>query len=124
MKVVVGITGASGISYAVDLLERLNKKGIEIYLVMSEWSERLVEEETDYKIEDIKKYAKECFDNKNMAASIASSSFVVDSMIVIRSFVTIENLAFSEKIKLFSSTFLISKEGTASVSPKIVSGKI
>ncbi len=83
MKVIVGITGASGISYAVDLLQRLNKKGVEIYLVMSEWSEKLVEEETDYKIEDIKKLAKECFDNKNMAASIASSSFVVDSMIVI-----------------------------------------
>ena len=48
----------------------------------------------------------------------------IDSMIVIRSSVTIENFAFSEKIKLFSSTFLISKEGTTSVSPKIASGKI
>ncbi|MCR4335628.1 MAG: UbiX family flavin prenyltransferase [archaeon] len=83
MKLIVGMTGASGIQYAVELLRSLKEKKVEVHLVMSEWSERLVEEETNYKINEIKKLAYKVYDNKNMAAPIASSSFLVDGMVII-----------------------------------------
>ena len=82
MKLIVAICGASGIQYGIGLLKALKEANVETCLVMSEWAERLVREETDYKIEEVKKLASKCFDNKDMAAPIASSSFLVDGMVV------------------------------------------
>ena len=83
MRIIVAICGASGINYAVDLLKALQKEDIEVYLVLSEWAEKLIEEETELKAEDIKKLATKCFDNKDMAAPLSSSSFLVDGMVII-----------------------------------------
>jgi len=83
VKLIVGVTGASGIAYAIELLNALKKKNVEIYLVISEWAEKLIEEETEYKIEEIKKLASRVYDNKDMASEIASSSFLVDGMVII-----------------------------------------
>jgi len=83
MKLIVAITGASGIGYAIELLNTLKKKNIEIHLVMSEWAEKLIEEETEFDPKEIKKLAFKVYDNKNMASEIASSSFLVDGMVII-----------------------------------------
>ena len=83
MKLIVAICGASGIRYGIELLKVLKEAKVEAYLVMSEWAAVLVKEETDYKIEDVKKLATECYDNKDMAAPIASSSFLLDGMIIV-----------------------------------------
>ncbi|MFH1390964.1 MAG: UbiX family flavin prenyltransferase [Candidatus Diapherotrites archaeon] len=83
MKLIVAITGASGIAYAIELLNALKKKNIEIHLVMSEWAEKLIEEETEFDPKEIKKLAHKVYDNKDMASEIASSSFLVDGMVII-----------------------------------------
>jgi flavin prenyltransferase len=83
MRIIVAVTGASGAIYAVDLLKALKKKKIETYLVMSEWAEMLLKEETGMKPVQLKKLATKSFSNKQMDASIASSSFLVDAMIVV-----------------------------------------
>ncbi len=82
MKLVVAICGASGIGYGIELLKALKEAKIETHLVLSEWAEKLVEEETNYKIADVKKLASKCYGYKDMAASISSSSFPVDGMII------------------------------------------
>ena len=83
MKIIVVMCGASGVQYGIELLKALKKSGAEVYLVLSEWAERLIEEETNYSVEDVKNLAAKCFDNKDMAAAISSSSFLVDGMVVI-----------------------------------------
>jgi len=84
MKIVVGITGATGTIYAIRLLEVLNSmKNIDTYLVMSTWGKKNLEIETDYTIEYVKNLVTNVYDNNNLAASISSGSFKTDGMIVL-----------------------------------------
>lgn len=83
MKIIVGITGASGVEYGIELLRALKEKKVETFLVMSKWAEKIVQEEAPYKIDEIKKLASHYFGNDDMAASIASSSFLVDCMVIV-----------------------------------------
>ncbi|MFH1256007.1 MAG: UbiX family flavin prenyltransferase [Candidatus Diapherotrites archaeon] len=83
MRVIVAVSGASGVQYGVELLKALNEKKVETHLVLSEWAEKLIGIETDYKISEVKKLAEKCYGNKELDAAIASSSFLVDAMIVI-----------------------------------------
>ncbi len=82
MKLVVAICGASGVGYGIELLKALHEAKIETHLVLSEWSEKLIEEETDYRPADVKKLAGKCHGYKDMAAAISSSSFPIDGMII------------------------------------------
>ncbi|GEN95171.1 hypothetical protein PET01_12210 [Pediococcus ethanolidurans] len=41
-KIIVGITGASGTVYAIDLLEKLHRlDDVEVHLVMSQWAKKI-----------------------------------------------------------------------------------
>jgi len=82
MKIIVAICGASGVNYGIELLKALKGAKIETHLVLSDWAEKLVEEETSYKISEVKKLASKCYGYKDMAAAISSSSFLVDGMVV------------------------------------------
>lgn len=84
MKIVVGITGATGTIYAIRLLEVLKSmKNIDTYLVMSTWAKKNLEIETDYNLEYVENLATIVYDNDNLAASISSGSFKTDGMIVL-----------------------------------------
>ena len=88
------MTGASGIEYGIEVLKSLEKSKIETFLVMSKWAERVIEEETNFKVEAVKKMANNVFRNDDMAAAISSSSFPVDGMVVIPSTVkTVSEIA-------------------------------
>ena len=82
MKIIVAICGASGIQYRIGLLEALKELKVETHLILSEWAEKLVEEETEHKIEEVKKLASKVYGYKDMAAAISSSSFLVNGMVV------------------------------------------
>ena len=82
MKLIVAICGASGIEYGIELLKALKEAKIETHLVLSEWAEKLVEEETEYKPTQVKELASKVYGYKDMAASISSSSFLVDGMVI------------------------------------------
>jgi polyprenyl P-hydroxybenzoate/phenylacrylic acid decarboxylase-like protein len=82
-RLIVALTGASGIDYAVDFLKALKEKGFETHLVLSPWAERLIGEETGFKVEEVKSLADFVHDVNDMASSIASSSFLVEAMVVI-----------------------------------------
>jgi 4-hydroxy-3-polyprenylbenzoate decarboxylase len=83
LKIVVGITGSSGVIYGIKLLYFLNKFEIETHIVLSKWAEKNIEIETDENIAKIKKMAAFEYDENNMAASISSGSFKTDGMIII-----------------------------------------
>jgi 4-hydroxy-3-polyprenylbenzoate decarboxylase len=82
-KVIVGITGSSGSILGIRMLEALKAAGVETHLVMSEFGEKVVEHETDYKVDDVKKLASKVYASRDFFAPIASGSFRTDGMIVI-----------------------------------------
>jgi 4-hydroxy-3-polyprenylbenzoate decarboxylase len=84
MKIVVGVTGATGILYAVRLLEAMNQSDeIQTHLIMSEWAIKNVEIETTYSLEYIYSLSTEVHDNKNLGAKTSSGSFLTDGMIIV-----------------------------------------
>ena len=86
MKLIVAICGASGVSYGIELLKALKEAGVETHLVLSEWAEKLVEEETTASVGEVKKLASKVYGYREMGAAISSSSFLVDGMVVCPAF--------------------------------------
>lgn len=83
-KIVVGISGASGMPLAIRLLKTLQEqKNVEIHLVISRGAEMTILQETNMTIEEVKELADVVYDNENIGASIASGTFETDGMIVI-----------------------------------------
>lgn len=84
LKLIVGMTGASGIIYGVRLLEYLKtRQEIKTFLIISEGAKKVIELETNFKINYIEKLADYSFNESDFTAPIASSSFLVDGMVII-----------------------------------------
>lgn len=82
-RVIIGISGASGSIYGIDLLKKLAAiPDVETHLVMSQWAKKNIELETDYQVSDVTALADKTYDNDNMGAAIASGSFRVDGMVI------------------------------------------
>ncbi len=84
MRLVVGVSGASGVIMSYYLLNALRElENIEIHLVVSESAKRNWALETKVPIEKLYETADYKYDDNNMAASISSGSFKTDGMILI-----------------------------------------
>lgn len=84
MRVVIGITGASGVIYAIRLLEELKKnEEVETHLVISEISKDIIVHETGYSVEDVLNLADFHYDESDLSAKINSGSFYFDYTIII-----------------------------------------
>ena len=83
MRLIIGITGSTGVIYGIRMLEVLKDVGVETHLIMSEWAEKCISMETKYSVEQVKSLATTISDEKNMAASISSGTHKTDGMIVI-----------------------------------------
>lgn len=84
MRLVIGISGASGVVLGYHMLKVLRFfPECETHLVISEGAKLTFGLETDLKIEDVEKLADFVYSNTNLAASISSGSFKTDGMIVI-----------------------------------------
>ena len=81
-KIVVGITGASGVVYGVRTLEVLSRLAVETHLVISPSAVKNLDIETEYTMDDLQKMASYSYDFKDISEAIASGSFHVDGMIV------------------------------------------
>ncbi len=83
MRLTVAVTGASGVTYAYNLLKELKKLKIEVYLVISETAKKIIGLELDITWKEFSNLTFRTFDNSNLTASIASGSFPVDGMIIV-----------------------------------------
>ena len=83
MKLIVGITGSTGVIYGVRLLQVLKEKNIQTHLIITEWAKKCLTMETQFKPDDVKLLATTVSDEANMAASVSSGTHKVDGMIVI-----------------------------------------
>jgi 4-hydroxy-3-polyprenylbenzoate decarboxylase len=81
-RLIVGITGATGIIYGVRLLERLRDARVETHLVISRWGARTLQHETPYTREQVEALATEVYKSDDMGAAISSGSFETAGMIV------------------------------------------
>ena len=83
MRLIIGITGASGVIYGIRLLETLrDQEDVETHLVMSSSGRMNIGIETDWKAKDVEDLADVVHRNNDVGAMIASGSYRSDGMIV------------------------------------------
>jgi len=81
-RIIIGITGASGVIYGIEILRELTKKDLETHLIISELGRKNTVLETDYSIRDVESMADKVYDNDDLEAPLASGSFLTSGMIV------------------------------------------
>jgi flavin prenyltransferase len=81
-RLVVGITGASGIEYGVCALRRLRELGVESHLVVSRAGGMTRAVETDLSAQDLRGLADVAYSPGDAGAAIASGSFPTTGMLV------------------------------------------
>ena len=82
MRLIVAITGATGVIYGIRLLERLRDAGVETHLVISRWGGRTMLHETPYSREQVEALAHTSYAPADMGAAISSGSFQTSGMII------------------------------------------
>ena len=83
-RIIVGISGASGIPVAVEVLRQLkNMSDIETHLVYTESAERTITFETELSLMQIRGLADIVYDNSNIGAGPASGTFRTLGMVVV-----------------------------------------
>jgi 4-hydroxy-3-polyprenylbenzoate decarboxylase len=83
MRLVIGITGSTGVIYGIRMLEILKELGIETHLIMSEWAQKCIAMESEYDLNYVKSLTAMVSDDANMAANVSSGTYKTDGMIVI-----------------------------------------
>jgi 4-hydroxy-3-polyprenylbenzoate decarboxylase len=83
LRLIVAVTGASGVIYAYNLLKELEKMNIEVFLIISETAKKIIDLELGVTCKEFSELSSRTFDNSDLAASLASGSFLVDGMIIV-----------------------------------------
>ena len=83
IRLVVGVTGATGAIYGIRLLDILRSQSeVETHLVLSLAAKRTIVEETAFSVPDVEALATHRYENRDIGASIASGSFRTAGMVV------------------------------------------
>ncbi len=83
LRLIVAITGASGVIYGKRLLEVLRESKVETYLIVSKAAESVIRHELGITKKELEKLADHVYDVNNLNASIAGGSFKTEGTIVI-----------------------------------------
>jgi 4-hydroxy-3-polyprenylbenzoate decarboxylase len=113
LRLIVGLTGTSGIIYGVRLLRELKLKEVETHVVVSRAAEKILQQEMNKDIGLIDSLATHRYDVDNMFAPIASGSFLTDGMVVIPcSMKTLAGIAcgYSENLLLRSASVMLKED--------------
>ena len=81
-RLIIGISGASGVIYGIRILEELKNKNIELHLIVSEAARLTIKIESGYEVDEVLAMADFAYSNKELAAAVASGSFLTMGMIV------------------------------------------
>jgi 4-hydroxy-3-polyprenylbenzoate decarboxylase len=82
-KLIVGISGSSGVIYGIRLLELLQAiDGVESHLVMSPGAKLVIKLETSHTVQYVESLADHVHSYGNQAASLSSGSFKTDGMVI------------------------------------------
>jgi 4-hydroxy-3-polyprenylbenzoate decarboxylase len=84
MRLVVGISGSSGVVYGIRLLQVLRDlPQTETHLIITTSGKRTILEETDYSLQEVEALASYVYDNRDIGAAVASGSFRTDGMVIV-----------------------------------------
>ena len=81
-RMIVGISGASGIIYGIRVLEALRRAEVETHLVMTRSARVTLAQECGMKVSDVEKLSRKAHNVDDIGASIASGSFSTLGMII------------------------------------------
>ena len=82
-RLVVGISGASGVVLGIRLLEVLKPTQIETHVVLSPAARATIAQETDWKVSDVLALADVHYNYQDIGAAVASGSFKTRGMVII-----------------------------------------
>ncbi|AEM84571.1 non-oxidative hydroxyarylic acid decarboxylases subunit B [Streptomyces violaceusniger] len=83
MRLIVGMTGATGAVFGVRLLETLSElPEVETHLVLSRWARTTIELETGRSAREVAELAEVTHSPEDQGATISSGSFRTDGMII------------------------------------------
>jgi 4-hydroxy-3-polyprenylbenzoate decarboxylase len=82
-RLIVGISGASGVIYGVRLLEACRALPVETHLVMTRTAEVTLAHETELKVSDVRRLADVAYKIDDLAGAISSGSFRTMGMVVV-----------------------------------------
>jgi 4-hydroxy-3-polyprenylbenzoate decarboxylase len=84
VRLIVGMTGATGAAFGVRLLENLRElPGVETHLVLSRWARTTIELETGLSVAEVSALADVTHPPEDQGATISSGSFTTDGMVIV-----------------------------------------
>jgi 4-hydroxy-3-polyprenylbenzoate decarboxylase len=81
-KILLGITGASGVIYGIQILKTLRSLQIESHLIISQSARLTIAAETDFSLNEVMNLADYSYNPTDIGARISSGSFYTDGMII------------------------------------------
>lgn len=83
MRLIIGLSGATGAIYGIRLLEVLHMLGtVETHLIMSKAAKQTIAYETDYTVAQVGRLAAVVYNERDIGAAISSGSFRTAGMVV------------------------------------------
>ncbi len=86
MRLIIGITGASGAIFGVEFLRKCAEE--ESYLVVSRWGKSVLHQETGLTVESLSTFVKKIYANDDLNAPFASGSNPFDALVILPCTVT------------------------------------
>ncbi len=80
MRIVVGLTGASGVVFGVDFLRRCSA---EKFLILTKWGRYVLKEETGLTEHHLAEHVKKSFSDEDLSAPFASGSTPFDALVIL-----------------------------------------
>lgn len=121
MRLIVAITGASGVVYGKRLLEVLRERKVETFLIVSKAAENVIQHELKTTKSELQKLVSNFYDVNDFSAPILSGSFKTDGMIVIPcSMKTLAGIAhgYSENLILRAADVTLKEKRTLILVPR------
>ena len=83
-KIVIGVSGASGTIYAINLVKKLKEYPmVETHGIISPWAKQNLKLESDLSLNEFESLFDYHYSNKDLGAAVASGSFLTDGMIIV-----------------------------------------
>jgi len=84
MRLIVGITGASGVIYGIRLLQMMQDlPEVESHLILSNGAKLNIALETDWQAKAVAELADVVYSDNDLAAAISSGSYPADGMVIL-----------------------------------------
>lgn len=83
-RIVIGVTGASGTTYAIDLIKKLKTiSTVETHGIISTWAKQNLKLESDMQLQELEALLDFHYSINDLGATIASGSFLVEGMVIV-----------------------------------------